>query len=350
MYPNKKYPSYGIFVKKTLDMLQEKGFVIDKTVIYKSSGKFAKLIDYIIHYLKVTIKLIFYNYDYAYIHYASHNALPVLISKLIKRKMRIVINVHGSDVVPETAIQEKLQILVKRLLQISTLVIVPSDYFRNLVIEKYDLKNRIEISPSGGIDSEIFKPQSCSLSELGLNENNRYLGYVGRIDFEKGWDDLLKSFCSLKGNGGYSDVKLIIVGNGKFYLELKNQIKKYNLQNEVVLFDTLPHEKLRLIYNIIYALVFPTRRKGESLGLVGLESMACATPVIGSDIGGLRSYIKHNENGLLFTPGDVNELKEMICTYLNFSTEKILEMKANALSTSLEYNRERIKEKFISLF
>ena len=58
-------------------------------------------------------------------------------------------------------------------------------------------------------------------------------------------------------------------------------------------------DKIKYIYNNIDVLVFPTKLK-EGLGLVGLESMACSTPVIASNSSGPATYVQEGKNGFLF--------------------------------------------------
>jgi L-malate glycosyltransferase len=350
MYPNSKYPSYGIFVKKIEDLLIEEGFSIDRIVMYKTNNKLLKLLYYILHYIKIIIKLLLTNTTTVYVHYASHNALPILIAKLIRKKLNIYTNVHGSDVIPETKIQERLQKLVEKLLKSSKLIIVPSLYFKEVVKEKYRLTNEIEVSPSGGIDRKVFKPLNIQPSKIGLDDNKTYIGYVGRIEYEKGWDDLIIAFEGITKENIYKNVSLIIVGNGKEYLNMKEMVLQKGLEERVILLDFMSHNKLCEIYNIIDVLIFPTRRTGESLGLVGLEAMSCGTPVIGSNIGGLKSYIKHKQNGLLFDPGNRESLMKSIIEFLNYSPKQKRDMWYEAIQTATQYDKDIIKKNLASLF
>ena len=75
----------------------------------------------------------------------------------------------------------------------------------------------------------------------------------------------------------------------------------------------------RQLYNIATVFIFPSRE--EPLGLVGLESIACGTPVIGSNIGGIPEYINEN-NGLLFDPNEPKELASILSTIL--SDQKVI--------------------------
>ena len=76
---------------------------------------------------------------------------------------------------------------------------------------------------------------------------------------------------------------------------------------------------LNILYNIATVFIFPSRE--EPLGLVGLESIACGTPVIGSNIGGIPEYINEN-NGLLFDPNEPKELANIVSRIL--SDQKII--------------------------
>ena len=57
-------------------------------------------------------------------------------------------------------------------------------------------------------------------------------------------------------------------------------------------------------------LAFPSINAGEAFGLVALEAQACGTPVVASDLPGLRTVVRQNETGLLVKPGSISDLAQ----------------------------------------
>lgn len=354
MYPSPGAPNYGVFVANTGRILSESGFDVEPVVMSKEKNKYMKLLRYVCYYFRILIKGIFKRYDIIYVHYASHNALPIIMLKSLKCSIRIYTNVHGSDVVPESSFSEKLQKYVKRLLTISDKIITPSLYYKDLVCRKYGIDGgKVYVFPSGGINTEVFHPvddKDSIYERYGLDRDSRYIGYVGRIDYKKGWDVLLKSARELKKKGFLKDKKFLIVGSGKQMAQFQKMADEYGLNDFIVHFDMLPQQKLNEIYNCMDLFCFPTMREGESLGLVGIEAMACGVPVVGSRIGGLLDYIADGENGLLFEPGDYEELGRKISGYFGFIPERKEAMREMAISTSSRYVVENIKETLIDIF
>ncbi|MFS0811758.1 glycosyltransferase family 4 protein [Peribacillus phoenicis] len=342
MYPDEKFPNYGVFVKNTETILEEADFKVSHLVMYKKKLKISKIISYLRHYFLIIYKCLVYNYDYIYVHYATHNSIPLLIVKKLKKNLTIITNVHGSDVIPETKIHNILQRPVQSLLKNSYKIITPSNYFKQIVSEKYGVSNQIEVFPSGGINEEVFyriSDKEYLYDKYKLESDIRYIGFVGRIDFGKGWDVLIKAVHLLNIENSLVDKKIIIVGDGIKSKELDQLISEYNLEDKVIRFNMLRQSQLNEIYNLMEVFCFPTLREGESLGLVGIEAMASGTPVIGSEIGGLLDYIIDGKNGLLFKPGDTIELKNKIISFFNYSQEKRELLGAESIVTANRYSK-----------
>ena len=69
MYPSKRYPHYGIFVRNTEKILNENDYEVIKVVMEKEDRKFLKFWSYFIYFFKSLYMLLFKTNDYVYIHY-----------------------------------------------------------------------------------------------------------------------------------------------------------------------------------------------------------------------------------------------------------------------------------------
>lgn len=339
MYPSKKYPNYGVFVKNFYEQLSlsEKTDII---YLHKTTSKVQKLINYLDFYGKTFRQYAFGKYEVVYVHYAGYNAPPILLAKMFNKSTKLIVNVHGSDVTPEKKLEEKTNFLTKYLVRKADLTVVPSSYFEEVVIEKYGENSPIWISPSAGIDFSLFNHQNKQV------ENEVFtIGYVSRIDKEKGWDTLLHAFKNLIPHN--KNIRLIMVGDGAQNDEALALIKELGLETYVEKHNCLTQKELVNIYSTLDVFIFPSTRAGESLGLVGLEAMACGTPVIGSNLGGIKTYVKDGENGFLIAPGNQKELEMAIENYRNLTVEEKKKFSQHAVETAKKYDSKKVNQQLI---
>lgn len=342
MYPSKNNPSFGIFVKNfELSYTNLGGQVSPKVVIDKIfSNPFARLLSYIKHYLNILYQGFSRDYDIIYVHYAAHNALPVLLLKILSNR-KVIVNVHGDDILPTSILVKFLQFFVDKLLARCELIVVPSQFFKEILIERNALyTNKIYISPSGGVDLDIF---NVSKALLGHNQNDRIvLGYVSRIDKGKGWNFFLQLIQRLIKENNLN-VYGIVVGKGRESEAMITMIQSLKLMDRIQCFNNVDHSSLPSVYSLMDLFIFPTILS-ESLGLVGIEAMACKLPIIGSNIGGLRTYISNGNNGYLFEPGNLDDLYEKTLQYIQLPIGRKEIFKANSLKTAQMYDRKIIAE------
>ena len=343
MGPNKRHPNYGVFVKNFCENLTDEGIDYEWIYIKKPKNKLDKAIKYSVFFLKSFFTATTKKYDYIYVHYISITSIPVLFVKKIK-KIKIISNIHGSDIVPENKRQEKSLRYSRLLMSESDKIVVPSEYFKIFIESKYKkeiYKTPIYIYPSGGIDVSIFYPikdKKIIYEKYSFSDNVKYIGYCGRIEKNKGLQTLLEGYRILlqKDNG----IDLIIVGEGNYLEEFKLNAKE--LSSRIHYFPMLPQNDLNIVYNGMDAFIFPTERKGESLGLVAIEAMACGVPVIGSDFAAPKYYIHDGYNGYKFNLGDPIDLADK--TYMLLNDENFISFKLNAYKFSQNYSRKNISD------
>ena len=349
MYPSKKYKHYGVFVENTYQMLVNGGYHVDISVLKKKESKIGKVFG-CLFYLRTVILVMLNRYDYLYAHYISHTALLVKIIHKLKPKTKLIINVHGNDVLPEDKHDEKFIPIVRDVLKIVDICIVPSKYFYKVMYEQYDFpKERLKIFPSGGVNLKIFHKIPEAKEMLGL-ENKPTLGYIGRYETKKGWELFVEAANYLKNKGLIDSCNVLMVGTGADESNLDNLIKKYHLEKYIARYPMQNQKELAKFYSAIDIFCFPTYRHSESLGLVGLEAMSCGSIVVASNMAGPTSYLVDNVNGFMFEPKNVNDLTEKIEKTMFLSEEKQHKIKENAYLTVKEYDSKNIEQILLDIF
>lgn len=161
--------------------------------------------------------------------------------------------------------------------------------------------------------AEVFSPLSKTESKksLGLTEDVRTLGFVGRLYPQKNLHQFINILSALRAEV-QAPLKGIVIGEYctypyfDWYSEqeyrdyIDRQIQTSSLQQHLIFFDHIPpDEKLNVCYNALDVLVHPTNVLDENFGYVPLEAMACGVPVIGNGWGGLKDTVLSGVNGFL---------------------------------------------------
>jgi glycosyltransferase involved in cell wall biosynthesis len=156
-----------------------------------------------------------------------------------------------------------------------------------------------------GIDISKF---DRAIQQLDVERKKNVL-FVGRLVKPKGIDYLIRAMPAVLKE--VPEAKLVIVGDGEELKNLKNLVMKLELGAIVEFKGFVKFKELVKSYLMASVLVLPSFTRLENFGIVLLEAMACRTPVIASDIPGVRENIT-NGNGLLFPPCDVDRLADSI--------------------------------------
>lgn len=205
-------------------------------------------------------------------------------------------------------------------------------------LKKSFLKNKpIHFIPNG-IDTSVYKPFQKSLQQ----EKIRLLFVAANTsDKRKGIDLLIKSLTDLP-DYIKSKCELWVMGNGDEILQNFVGIPVVNLG-----YITDDHNKAE-IYSASDIFLFPTR--ADNLPLVLQESMACGTPMISYDVGGVSDLVRHGQTGLLAEQENINQFTQHIITMVQ-NPELLQTFSANCRKIAIdEYDIEIAVQKYITLY
>lgn len=142
--------------------------------------------------------------------------------------------------------------------------------------------------------------------ELGLKRETKIIGCVGRLIELKGHAFLIRAFALLSHR--IRDAVLLIVGDGPLLEELKSLTERLGVAERVVFMGR--RDDARDMMAGMDVLVLPSRYEGS--GRVLLEAMSQGTPVIGTDLYGIREIVDHGRNGFLVPYDDDVQLAELV--------------------------------------
>jgi len=256
-------------------------------------------------------------FDIVHLHYPFFGGAEIVrLLKLLKgKKMKLVITYHmdvigGIFMKPFFKFHTKF--IMPAIISAADKVIVTSlDYAQNSNIKELVQKNPakfVELPPS--VDLERFIPSKKEkelLFKYGIHpEFDRIMLFVGALDkahYFKGIEFLINSFNVLDYSGSQGAVyrvKLLIVGEGNLKNKYKDQVAKAGLQEKIIFSDPVSDLDLPKYYNLADVVVLPSIDRSEAFGITLIEAMACAKPVVASNLPGVRSVIDNGIIGYIF--------------------------------------------------
>lgn len=229
--------------------------------------------------------------------------LSVLLSKRIRNNFNKIIVSWHSDI-----IRQKWSLV----------------FYRKYILNFLDIVDKIIVSNPALITNSEFLvnfKDKCTVIPIGVDlqwaeniEGDNFIKKdsplilsVGRLVYYKGFEFLISAMKDV------SAAKLIIVGSGPLERKIKRLIKNLNLEKKITIIPEVDRRTLNSLFKQCDLFVLPSIEKSETFGIVQIEAMACAKPVVCTDIGTGTTFINvNNLTGLVVPPKDSTALASAI--------------------------------------
>lgn len=259
----------------------------------------------------------------------SHTPKAGLLGMLAARICGVPYRFHtvaGMPLMESSGFKRKLLTWTERLTYMNATRVYPNSFrlmeFINQEILNHPTKFRvIGKGSSNGIDTTYFRPAEHVISksdhfmqDLGFKKDDFILTFVGRIVSDKGINELVEAFLSIKADIKWP-VKLLLVGPFEDDLNPVTAKTRASINDHPDIITTGFQSDIRPYLYMSDVFVFPSYREG--FPNVILQACAMGVPCIATDINGCNEIITHQETGLLVPPKNASALLSAMHQMIN---------------------------------
>ncbi len=220
-------------------------------------------------------------------------------------------------------------------------------------------KEKISIIPPG-VDTTRFYPISIDEAKEYLNipVDEKMILFVGRIEPLKGIDTLIRAIAQMRKSDIMSacphylyiiggEPNLIILDGNNEIERLKALCSDLGVGDMILFMGKKDQNTLQYYYSAAEIVVMPSNY--ESFGMVALEAMACGTPVVATQVGGLQHLVQNGITGFIVPHNNPDALEESL-TQLICKPELRDQMSRNSIGYARTYSWDTITPKIIDLY
>jgi rhamnosyl/mannosyltransferase len=254
---------------------------------------------------------------------------------------KLVFTYH-SDIIRQRILRKPFWPLLRHALKRAQAIIATSPNYveTSPVLQKFRAKCRVI---PFGIPLEPFD-HSCRIevSRIRQKYGQRIVLGVGRLVYYKGFEYLIRAMRDVEG-------QLLIVGNGPLLDALKREALNADVSNRVTFLTDVAD--VRPFYHAADVFALPSIARSEAFGIVQLEAMACAVPVVNTMLdSGVPFVSRDNETGLTVPPMDSKALAKALNTLLDNSELRAHYGRAARLRVEREFSLELMVERTVQLY
>lgn len=262
--------------------------------------------------------------DVLYVRQMPLSLTPLFLSVLLRTPLLTEINGDPIEDLRQARFSPLLIWIVRQIQRLNSryshALVCVTPGLKQLLIQRYALApERIHVIPNG-TNIHVFRPmdkETCQ-RELNLDSTRYCVGFIGTFLPHQGLETLIT--CAPDVVTAVPTVLFLLIGDGTLRPVLEHSIHVKGLSPYFLLTGRLPPEKVVRYVNAMDICVAPfTKARNDKIGLSPLklyDYMACAKPIVASDIEGVGDVILHNNLGIPVPPDDPLELAKAINTLL----------------------------------
>jgi glycosyltransferase involved in cell wall biosynthesis len=313
---------------------------------FKKKSLGMKILDELFYYCNASISILKNrnNFEGVWFYGGATLFLPLICAKILNK--RIYVNILGIE-----------SIRILKVYQ-GFFPLVLSFVLRTIEHVSYKLADKIIIESESMIPFGHLEPYSHKIIKNGArfidttqfnifkryDERDNMIGYVGRLSEEKGvlqFFDAISSFYSK--NNGIENFSFLICGDGPLLDGMKEKSSSLKKENHIQFTGWIDHRDLPKILNSLKILVLPSFSEG--LPTIILEAMACGTPVLATDVGGIPDIVKNGVNGFIITDNSPEAIRNGITAVSSYKGILSVILSARGLIEE-EYSYDKSLKRF----
>lgn len=218
----------------------------------------------------------------------------------------------------------------------------------NLAISKFKNKNNtIHMINGIGVNKEKYTVNSKTdidfKKSIGLNEDDFVITMIAEFIKRKNHKQIIEAMKLLTNK--YTDIKLLLVGNGNLFEAIKSDIKTSGLDNNIIMLGF--RNDIKSILNITDIVCLMSYQEGLPRNI--MESMVAKKPIIATNIRGNIDLVEHELNGYIVNICDYNSTANYI-EYLYLNRNKLNDMGEKSLEKIEPYLEEKVLEQMKEIY
>lgn len=283
--------------------------------------------------------------DLLHLHYAIPHASAAYSAKQILKTKQFnlpyITTLHGTDITL-LGKDKSYRPIIEFAINQSDAVTAVSNSLKQETLGLFEIEKDINVIPNF-IDPSLYQHnKNMALRRELAQDDEPIITHVSNFRKVKRVDDVIKVFNGIQKQ---LPSKLVLVGQGPELDNVKKLIKSLDIEQKVHFLGK--SKRIEQITCISDLFLLPSEK--ESFGLVALEAMASAVPIISSDVGGLPEVNKDGYTGYLLQVGDIDGMVSKSLEILQ-DKDTLSRFKENALTHSKQFELEKVIPLYEALY